>query len=139
MKAEKIQTADMYYTNDHEWIEFQGPVAYIGITGFKLTGFKEIQQVIFSELSGFKKRGESIAAVKYNDYQIEAHMPVDGKILQVNTDLLYGDQNLLLQHAESRGWIALIVPTQPDERKDLLPSEQYQQGNKNKNIEKKDD
>ncbi len=52
-------------------------------------------------------------------------MPVDGNVLDVNTNLIYGDDHLLLQQAESNGWIALIVPSQPDERKDLLLPKQY--------------
>ncbi len=139
MKAEKIPTPDLYYTNDHEWIEFKGPVAYVGVSSFKLIGFKEVHQIIFNEPSGFKERGELIAAIKYKDYLVEAHMPVDGKVLQVNTDLLYGDQHLLLQHAESSGWIALIVPAQPNERKDLLLPKEYLLGSTSKYSRKKDD
>lgn len=116
---------NFYYTPDHEWINFQGPVAYIGVSSFKLIGFKEIQQIVFNEASGFKKRGDLIATIRYNDYQIDAHMPVDGNLLDINTDLIYGDERLLLKYAESSGWIALIVPTKPDERKDLLLPKQY--------------
>jgi len=132
MKMEKSTNKDLYYTKDHEWIDFQGTVAYIGVCSFKLTGFKEIHQISFKESSGFRKKGEVIATVKYNDYQIEAHMPVDGKLVQVNDTLLSGDQNVLLQNPENRGWIALIVPSQPYERKDLLLPKQYQMNGKSK-------
>ena len=132
MNMEKSTNKDLYYTKDHEWIDFQGTVAYIGVCSFKLTGFKEIHQISFKESSGFRKKGEVIATVKYNDYQIEAHMPVDGKLVQVNDTLLSGDQNVLLQNPENRGWIALIVPSQPYERKDLLLPKQYQMNGKSK-------
>lgn len=123
---------DLYYTNDHEWIDFQGSIAYIGVCSFKLSGFKEIHQVNFKEPSGFKKKGDIIATVIYNDYQIDAHMPVDGKVVEINETLLSGDQNILLQHPEKSGWIALIVPTQPYERRDLLLPKQYQMNGKSK-------
>jgi len=132
MNTEKSTNKDLYYTKDHEWIDFQGSVAYVGVCSFKLLGFKEIQQITFNESSGFKRQGEVIATVTYNDYQIEAHMPVDGKVVQVNDTLLAGDKNVLLHHAESSGWIALIVPSQPYERKDLLLPNQYQMNGKNK-------
>lgn len=125
MNTEKPADKHLYYTHDHEWIEFQGAVAYVGICPFKLTGFKEIQEIKFTEISGFKKQGEVIATVKYNDYEIEAHMPVDGKLVEVNEKLVNGDQNDLLKNPENIGWIALIVPSQPEERKDLLLSGQY--------------
>lgn len=125
MNNQITANSNFYYTQDHEWIDFQGPVAYTGVSSFKLIGFKEIQQIVFNEPSGFKKKGDLIATIRYNDYQIDAHMPVDGNVLDINTDLIYGDERLLLKYAESSGWIALIVPSQPDERKDLLLPKQY--------------
>jgi len=132
MSREKSANKDQYYTKDHEWIDFQGSLAYIGVCSFKLLGFKEIQQITFNEPSGFKKQGDVIATVEYNDYKIEAHMPVDGKLVQVNDLLLSGDQNILRQDPENIGWIALIAPSQPYERKDLLPPVQYRMNSKSK-------
>ena len=132
MKNDKSAKRDLFYSKDHEWVDFQGTVAYTGVCLFKLLGFKEIHQIKFHGQLGFKKRGEVIATIRYNDYEIEAHMPVDGKVIQVNDTVLTGNPNILLQHAESNGWIALIVPSQPYERKDLLLPRQYQMNGKNK-------
>jgi len=132
MNTEQPDKKDQYYTRDHEWIEFQGTVAYVGICRFKLTGFKQIQEISFKEPSGFKKQGEVVATVKYNDYMIEAHMPVDGKVLQVNEKLVAGNPNILLDCAESSAWIALIVPSLPHERWNLLLPKQYQMNSKSK-------
>jgi glycine cleavage system H protein len=132
MNQQQAATKDHYYTKDHEWIDFQGTVAYVGICRFKLTGFKQVQEIKFIETSGFKKQGEVIATVRYNEYLIEAHMPVDGKLLQVNEKLVAGNPNILLDCAETSAWIALIVPSQPHERKDLLLPRQYQMNGKSK-------
>ncbi|MEI9806580.1 MAG: hypothetical protein WDO16_01155 [Bacteroidota bacterium] len=86
MNTKKATKKDLYYTNEHEWIDFQGTVAYVGVCAFKLSGFKEIHQVICSEEYGFKKLGEVIATIKYSDYQVEVRMPVDGKLQQVNKE-----------------------------------------------------
>jgi len=124
MKTGQQAKKDLYYTNDHEWVDFQGTIAYTGICAFKLTGFKEIQQIVFSQGTGFKKQGEVVASIRYNDYRIDAHMPVDGHIMRVNTELL-SDRQLLLQHPERNGWLVLIRPIQPYERKGLIMAEQY--------------
>lgn len=58
-----------------------------------------------------KRQGEVIVVIKYKDYQMEAHLPVDGKIKEVNETFISGNPNLLLQHAEKEGWVALIVPS----------------------------
>jgi glycine cleavage system H protein len=132
MTKEKTSKKDLYYTNDHEWIDFQGAIAYTGVCHFKLIGFKEIHQVSFKTSGGFTKQGELIATIKYNDYLIEAHMPVDGKIEQLNEELIAGDQNCLLQSAENNAWLAKIIPAQPYERKGLLLPKQYQMNSKTK-------
>lgn len=132
MNFKKSPNKDLYYTKDHEWIDFQGTVAYTGICSFKLLGFKGIQQLNFATSTGFKKKGEVIATIKYNDYQIEAHMPVDGNLITINEVLLTGDPGILLQHPESNGWIAKLIPTQPYERKELLLPKQYQMNGKDK-------
>jgi glycine cleavage system H protein len=134
MKAGKLNNKDLYYTLDHEWIDFQGSVAYIGVCQFKLLGFKEVHQIVFNEHSDFKKKSDVIATIKYNDYQIEVRMPVDGKIVQVNESLLSGNQAILLLQPESTGWIAKIIPSQPYERKDLLLPQQYQMNRKSKHA-----
>lgn len=132
MNFKRSPNRDLYYTKDHEWVDFQGTVAYTGVCGFKLLGFKSIQQLTFTGSTGFKMKGEVIATITYNDFQIEAHMPVDGNLLNVNETLLTGDPNVLLQYPEGNGWIAKIIPAQPYERKELLLPMQYQMNGKDK-------
>jgi glycine cleavage system H protein len=125
---------DLYYTTDHEWIDFQGSIAYTGVCSFKLLGFKEIQQLNFAASPGFLKRGDLIATIKYNDYEVEACMPVDGNIVELNETLLRGNLDTLLEHAEDTGWLARIAPAEPYERKGLLLSKQYQMNGKSKHA-----
>jgi len=121
----KPKNKNLFYTNDHEWIDFQGSVAYVGVCSFKLTGIKEIHQVIFSENTDLIDQGEAIASIQYDDYRILVHMPVVGKIISFNDVLLSGDKRILLQQPEDNGWIALIVPDQHKERTGLQSPEDY--------------
>ncbi|HEX7847999.1 MAG TPA: hypothetical protein VF476_19505, partial [Chitinophagaceae bacterium] len=70
MKTETKGPKDIYFTTDHEWIDFRGSIAYTGICGFKLLGFKELHEVTFHEPGVFRKKGEVIASIRYNDYQV---------------------------------------------------------------------
>lgn len=132
MNTDKTTNKDLYYTQDHEWIDFQGTVAYTGICAFKLIGIKEIQKILFTESLGFKKKDEVIATIFYNEYRIKVHMPVDGKILQVNETITGGQKNIILQQPETNGWLALIVPVRPYDREGLLLPKQYQMNGKSK-------
>lgn len=109
-----------------------GIVAYTGICKFKLTGFKQIEEINFNEPAGFKKQGEVIATVKYHDYLVHAHMPVDGKVLKVNEKLVSGNPDILLDCSEGTAWIALIVPSMPHDRSNLLLPKQYRMNGKSK-------
>ena len=121
---------DLYYTNDHEWIDFQGSVAYIGICPFKLKGIKKIESVEFSEEDNSRKCGEVVASILYDDDKIDVHMPVNGKIISMNDAILSGDKNIVLQEPETAGFIALIVPSSPYDRDGLMISEKYRMSSK---------
>jgi glycine cleavage system H lipoate-binding protein len=125
MNTVKSTKKDLYYTNDHEWIEFRDSLAYTGICSFKLTGFKQIDEIIFIEPAGFKPQGAIIAIIKYGDYQIEAHMPVEGVVVEVNTELISGNHESLLLQPENSGWIAQIMPSKPLELNNLILPIQY--------------
>ena len=116
---------DLYYTHDHEWVDFRGSVAYVGVCAFKLKGIKHVQQIEFEINNGFKKCGEVLATVLSEDYSIPIHMPVEGKILNLNELLLKDGYDILLQQPEQNGWVALIVPSSPYDRYGLLMPEQY--------------
>jgi len=111
MSKSKTVRRALYYTLDHEWIDFQGAVAYY--------------KIVFAETPGFKKQGDTMATIQNASYQIPVHMPVDGKIIGINEALLSENQNLLAEEPENNGWVALIVPSQPYERKGLIQPEQY--------------
>jgi len=134
MNRTKSISAATFYTKDHEWINFRESLAYTGICSFKLLGFKEIHEISFDRSIGLKKRGEVFATIKYKDYHIEAHMPIDGQIIELNSGLLSEDKSILLRSPENSGWIALILPTEPSQRMGLLALKEYELRNKNKFI-----
>lgn len=121
---------DLYYTNDYEWIDFQGSVAYIGLCPFKLKGIKQIEKIEFSEEGDSKKCGEVVASILYDDYKVDVHMPVNGKIISINDAILSGNENIILQEPETTGYIALIVPSSPYDRDGLIIFEKYRMPSK---------
>lgn len=120
MNMQETPERDLYYTREHEWIEFLGAVAYVGVCESKLFGVKQIHQIIVVQPIRFKKRGDIVAAIQYADYRADVFMPVDGKILLLNEALAGIDLNLMLNNPETFGWVALIIPSQPIDRSNLL-------------------
>lgn len=125
MDTSDLIKRNVFYTRDHEWIDFQGSVAYIGVCRFKLSGFREIHKIEFLQYSDLIKQGEVIGIIQFDDYQIEVHMPVEGKILSINDLLLTSEREVLLQQPENNGWIGLVVPSRLNDMTGLLSSEDY--------------
>lgn len=131
MNTSKTSRRDVYYTKDHEWVDFQGSVAYAGICRFKLTGFKEVEKIQLAEPGDFLKKGDVFATIVYKDYSITAAMPVNGRLMQFNHKLT-NEQNIIIQDPENSGWIALIAPAQPYDRTGLMMAKEYQLNGKGK-------
>lgn len=122
---EKISVKERRYTRDHEWIDFYEQEAVTGISWFKLIGFKQIQKIVFVQpLTGFRREGETLAVIIGSDYQIAAHMPIDGHITALNEALL-SDGRLLLDDPEGAGWIATITPWEISHNQRLMSQDAY--------------
>lgn len=130
MRINLAQSGDIYYTSDHEWISFQGTIAFAGVAPFKLTGFKEIREILFHKTSGFVHKGEPVATIRSIEYSILVSMPVDGKIVAINDKL--ANNQLLLDQPESNGWIVQLIPSSPYDREGLLLPKAYQPNGKSK-------
>lgn len=117
----------MYYTPDHEWIDFQGIIAYVGLSNFKLLGFKTIHEISSREPLQTAAKGEVLARVRYNDWNIGLHMPVDGRILRLNSLFIVNNLAQIAEHMNRSGWMISIAPTNPDDRHGLIPFQQYRQ------------
>lgn len=125
MKENHASPDEFYYTKDHDWIQYKGSLAITGVSGFKLTGIKEIHQFVTNEPMGLKRQGEKLATIHSNDYRIEIFMPVSGLVLQINNELVRGNLGIIVQEPEQGGWVARIKPLQPEERGGLLSPAQY--------------
>ncbi|MBN9383565.1 MAG: hypothetical protein J0H74_22595 [Chitinophagaceae bacterium] len=130
MKSSPTFENILYYTHDHEWINFQGSLAYVGVCAFKLTGIKQIGRIEFDDSGDMKRAGDLLAIIHSGEYKIPIHMPVDGEVLTYNPELSNDWRNMLLQQPEHIGWVAFIFPHTLYEQNGLLSPEQYQAMNK---------
>ncbi len=120
----------MYYTSEHEWIEYCGHNALVGICKSKLSGANEIQSAAFCHVLSNLERGKVVATFYYGRSSFEVYMPVDGKVTDINKKLLENPSLLLNDEGEST-WILKISPNAPYKRDGLLQAHQH------KSIKKK--
>lgn len=114
----------MYYTTRHEWIDYNGHNAFVGVCKNKLSGMRNIQSATFCDVSAHKEKGAIIATFYAGHTLIEVCMPVDGRIIDFNVKLLTNPA-LILSNDQESIWIVKISPNAPYKRDGLLQSHQY--------------
>jgi glycine cleavage system H protein len=95
--------AQVYYTEDHEWISVDGDLATVGITAYAAT---QLGDVVFVELPDEGKeltQGKDAAVVESVKAASEVFAPVSGTVTEGNQALV-DDPALVNQDAEGEGW-----------------------------------
>ncbi|MBQ5774802.1 MAG: glycine cleavage system protein GcvH [Paludibacteraceae bacterium] len=117
--------SNLKYTKEHEWIRFEGDVAYVGITDYAQSELGEIVFVdvdCIGEVIGQNEVFGSVEAVKTVS---DLNMPVTGEVLEFNDEL--NDQPELVNNDPyGQGWMIKIKVENQDEIENLLDAEGYQ-------------
>lgn len=116
---------DLYYSDDHEWVKLEGDEAYIGITDYAQDQLGDIVYVELPEIDDEFEREESFSALESVKAASDAYIPVDGKVLEVNEDLL--DSPELLNSDPYDSWIIKIELSDKSQLEELMNSEEYEE------------
>ncbi len=124
MKTTVSSRPRIHFTFDHEWIDYNGTVAFVGVSAFKLKGLKGIDTIRWHKHKGTIEKGTLIAELYSEDYIIPIHTPVTCKFLGPNPKL-DGNLNLIMQSPQDSGWVFFITPVKFNTRESLLSPEEY--------------
>ena len=114
------------YTNEHEWIRFEGEEAYVGITDYAQTQLGDIVFVDVPTEGETLEKGETFGSIEVVKTVSDLFLPVGGEILKVNP-ALEENPELVNKDPYGEGWIIKIKPTDASEADDLLDAEAYKQ------------
>ena len=85
---------DLRYTPDHEWARLEGGQIRIGITDYAQDALGD---VVFVQLPGAgrggRSAGDSFAEVESTKSVSDIYAPVNGTVVEVNTELTDAPQN----------------------------------------------
>jgi len=115
---------DLYYTEDHEWLKVEGEEAYIGLADFAQDSLGDIVYVELPEVDDEFEKEEGFSAVESVKAAADVFMPVDGKIIEVNEELL--DDPALLNEDPYKNWIVKIEMSDKAQLDDLMTAEEYE-------------
>ncbi|MDH5390064.1 MAG: glycine cleavage system protein H [Candidatus Bathyarchaeota archaeon] len=126
----KVDTYDIpenyYYIKEHEWTLIENTdTAKIGITDYGQKALREVTYFYAGKKGVQVKRMETICEIETVKCVAEILSPLSGEVLTFNK-ALFSEPNIINREPYSRGWIAIIRPTNlDDEIEKLLKPELY--------------
>ena len=125
MKISTISRPRINFTNNHEWIDFNGTVGFVGVSVHRLKGIKNIINIKCHHPKGIIDQGDLVAEIHTSDQIIPIHAPLSCKYLGQNQKLS-GNLNLVLESPQDNGWIFFVAPLKFYNQSPLLSLESYQ-------------
>jgi glycine cleavage system H lipoate-binding protein len=126
MKISTLSRPRIHFTKNHEWIDFNGTVGFVGISAFRLSGIGSIDSIRWCRPAGVIEKGTLVAEILAGDFILPVCAPVKCKFLGRNQGLGSG-LNLILESPQDKGWLFFIAPSVFGKQNDtLLTPEDYQ-------------
>jgi len=114
----------LFYTEDHEWIKVDGEEALIGIADYAQDSLGDIVYVELPEVDDEFDKEEAFSAVESVKAAADIYMPVGGKVIEINEELL--DDSSLLNQDAYENWMIKIEIADKSELDELMTSEEYE-------------
>ncbi len=116
--------ADLYYTEEHEWVRVEGDIAECGISNFAQEQLGDVVFVELPEAGREVAQNDECAVVESVKAASDIYAPVSGEIVAAN-DTLEGDPGLVNSNAMDDGWFFKIKLSDPSELENLMDTDEY--------------
>jgi glycine cleavage system H protein len=121
-----MYSEDNLYSKDHEWILIQDGVGTIGITDYAQHELGDVVYVDLPEVGDTFEAGDPFGSVESVKAVSEVFCPVSGEVIEVNSKLEESPE-MINQSPHEKAWMIKVRITNPDELKELLSSEEYEE------------
>lgn len=115
--------ANLFFTEEHEWVRVEGNKAYIGISNFAQSQLGDIVYVELPEIDDEVTVGDSVGVVESVKSASDLFTPVSGTIVEINEDL--EDAPELLNEDSMANWIVAIELSEMEDLNSLMDEEDY--------------
>lgn len=117
--------ANFHYTKEHEWVRVEGDIGVVGITDHAQQELGDIVYVDLPKVGATVEQGKTLASVESVKAVSDVYAPVSGEVVEVNS-LLATSPEKLNEDPHGDAWLVKIKLSAPDEIKQLLSPEDYQ-------------
>ena len=112
------------YTEDHEWISFEGDVATVGITDHAQDALGDIVFVELPDVGTAVTAGGDMATVESFKAASSVYAPLSGEIIEIN-DSLSDDPAQVNSEPLGAGWFVKIKLDNPSTADALMDEDAY--------------
>ena len=113
-----------YFTKDHEWVEFDGNTATVGITDFAQGQLGDITFVELPAEGAALGQGDSVSVVDSVKAASDVYSPVSGTVCATNAALA-DNPELVNSAAEGDGWLWRMTLSDAAELDGLMDAPAY--------------
>ena len=115
---------ELRYTDEHEWVKLDGNIATVGITDFAQSELGDIVYLEIDTLDAEINSSEVFGTVEAVKTVSDLFMPVNGKVVDVNSSL-EDNPEAVNDDPYGEGWIIKIEVSNPSDIDALMNSEEY--------------
>jgi glycine cleavage system H protein len=113
-----------FYTQDHEWIDFAGNVATVGITDYAQGQLGDVVFVDLPDSGRAVAKGGEAAVVESVKAASDVYAPVSGTVTEANPALA-DDPSLVNSAPEAEGWFFKLTLSDASELDGLMDRAAY--------------
>ncbi|MBL4617653.1 MAG: glycine cleavage system protein GcvH [Robiginitomaculum sp.] len=116
--------ADLYFTEEHEWLSVESDTARVGITSYAA---EQLGDIVFVELPDIGKQvqaGGEVAVVESVKSASELFAPITGEIIAANTELEDAPETVN-EDPTGKGWFFEIKVSDKSELDKLMDKAAY--------------
>ncbi len=116
---------ELRYTQEHEWVKFEGDLARIGITSFAQSELGDIVFVELPSVGQILRLGDTFGTVESVKTVSDLFAPVAGEVVEVNESLNDAPE-MVNSDPYGAGWMVMVKVTDRHEDQ-LLSATQYKE------------
>ena len=117
--------ANLKYTKEHEWIRFEGEIAFVGITDYAQSELGEIVFVEVETVGETLNEGDVFGTVEAVKTVSDLYLPIEGEILEFNEEL-ESKPELVNDDPYGKGWMIKVGITKDAQSDTLLSATEYE-------------
>jgi glycine cleavage system H protein len=115
----------LHFSEDHEWVLLEEDgTATIGITDFAQQQLGDLVYIELPEVDHEMEQGDTVCVIESVKAASDLIAPISGTVIEVNEEL--EDEPELVNDAPMSHWILKVKLSDPDQLKQLMNEEEYQ-------------